>query len=48
MIEFPEKEETFHVAFPHKHTVDQEDAINSILSDMNSEKPMDRLLSGDV
>ncbi len=48
MMDFPEKEETFHVAFPHKHTHDQEDAIASIMTDMNSEKPMDRLLSGDV
>lgn len=48
MMDFPEKEETFHIAFPHKHTLDQEDAIQGIMQDMNSEKPMDRLLSGDV
>ena len=48
MMDFPEKEETFHLAFPYKHTLDQEDAIQSIMADMNSEKPMDRLLSGDV
>ncbi|MBP6921698.1 DEAD/DEAH box helicase, partial [Candidatus Gracilibacteria bacterium] len=48
MMDFPEKEETFHIAFPHKHTLDQEEAIHGIMSDMKSEKPMDRLLSGDV
>jgi transcription-repair coupling factor (superfamily II helicase) len=48
MIDFPEKEETFHIAFPHQHTLDQEEAIHSITADMKSEKPMDRLLSGDV
>lgn len=48
MMDFPEKEETFHIAFPHKHTLDQEEAIAAIMADMNSEKPMDRLLSGDV
>ena len=48
MMDFPEKEETFHIAFPHKHTLDQEEAIHGIMADMNSEKPMDRLLSGDV
>jgi transcription-repair coupling factor (superfamily II helicase) len=45
---FPDKEETFHIAFPHQHTLDQEEAIHGIMADMNSEKPMDRLLSGDV
>lgn len=40
--------ETFHLAFNHKHTADQEEAIGHILADMCSEKPMDRLLSGDV
>lgn len=48
MMDFPEKEETFHIAFPHQHTLDQEEAIHGIMQDMNSEKPMDRLLSGDV
>lgn len=48
MMDFPEKEETFHIAFPFQHTVDQDDAIGAIMADMNSEKPMDRLLSGDV
>lgn len=48
MPDFPEKEETFHLAFWHKHTPDQEDAIRAIMADMSSEHPMDRLLSGDV
>jgi transcription-repair coupling factor (superfamily II helicase) len=48
MTDFPDKEETFHMAFPYKHTADQESAILDITSDMSSEHPMDRLLSGDV
>ncbi len=48
LMDFPEKEETFHLAFSHKHTIDQEEAIANIMADMGSEKPMDRLLSGDV
>jgi|GEM_PF-2776443 len=48
MMDFPEKEETFHISFPHQHTLDQEEAIHAIMADMKSEKPMDRLLSGDV
>jgi len=48
MPDFPDKEETFHIAFPYRHTADQESAILDIMADMNSEYPMDRLLSGDV
>ena len=48
MPDFPDKEETFHIAFPYRHTADQESAILDIMADMNSEHPMDRLLSGDV
>lgn len=48
MRDFPDKEETFHIAFPFKHTTDQEQAIQAIMADMSAEEPMDRLLSGDV
>jgi transcription-repair coupling factor (superfamily II helicase) len=48
MPDFPEKEETFHLSFGHRHTQDQEEAIRAITADMSAEHPMDRLLSGDV
>jgi transcription-repair coupling factor (superfamily II helicase) len=45
---FPEQEELFRTDFPYEHTMDQQTAISEILADMESNNPMDRLLSGDV
>ncbi len=45
---FPEEEAKFLAAFPYQHTMDQLANINEIFRDMESEQPMDRLLSGDV
>lgn len=38
----------FEHSFPYQETVDQLTAIDAIKSDMESKKPMDRLLCGDV
>ena len=38
----------FAAAFPFEETPDQHDAINSVLADLQSGKPMDRLVCGDV
>ncbi len=38
----------FAAAFPFEETPDQMDAIHSVLDDMQSDKPMDRLVCGDV
>ncbi|MDH5694816.1 MAG: transcription-repair coupling factor, partial [Gammaproteobacteria bacterium] len=38
----------FTQAFPFEETPDQESAINSVIADMESETPMDRLVCGDV
>ena len=38
----------FEATFPHEETLDQEQAIHETLSDMQSNKPMDRLICGDV
>ncbi len=38
----------FEATFPHEETVDQQQAIDDILDDMQSIKPMDRLICGDV
>jgi transcription-repair coupling factor (superfamily II helicase) len=38
----------FEATFPHEETVDQQQAIDDILQDMQSTKPMDRLICGDV
>ncbi|MCD6186591.1 MAG: transcription-repair coupling factor [Desulfuromusa sp.] len=38
----------FEATFPHEETVDQQQAIDDILEDMQSPKPMDRLICGDV
>src|SRR6188472_3512969 len=35
-------------AFPYNETPDQRDAIDSVMGDMESERPMDRLICGDV
>jgi len=38
----------FETNFPHRETPDQREAIESVKSDMESERPMDRLICGDV
>ncbi|QJA06502.1 transcription-repair coupling factor [Thermosulfurimonas marina] len=38
----------FEAAFPYQETPDQEAAIEEVLADMQSPRPMDRLLAGDV
>lgn len=43
----PEQRE-FEAAFPYQETADQLQAIEEIKKDMESERPMDRLLCGDV
>lgn len=46
---FNEKEiELFERSFPYEETEDQLRAINDILKDLKSTKPMDRLICGDV
>jgi transcription-repair coupling factor (superfamily II helicase) len=39
---------TFAAAFPFEETPDQQQAIDQVINDMTSEKPMDRLVCGDV
>ncbi|MCO7176931.1 transcription-repair coupling factor [Sporolactobacillus kofuensis] len=43
-----EAQQEFEAAFPYQETVDQLQAIEEIKKDMEKEKPMDRLLCGDV
>jgi transcription-repair coupling factor (superfamily II helicase) len=38
----------FAAAFPFEETPDQQQAIDNVIADMMSEKPMDRLVCGDV
>ena len=38
----------FESAFPYEETVDQLEAINAVKQDMESDKPMDRIVLGDV
>lgn len=38
----------FSLSFPFAETPDQEKAIDSVIDDMTNEKPMDRLVCGDV
>ncbi|MGH7006511.1 MAG: DEAD/DEAH box helicase, partial [Alphaproteobacteria bacterium] len=38
----------FEATFPFEETIDQHDAIEAVLADMRSGKPMDRLVCGDV
>ncbi len=45
---FPKEETEFQSQFPYEYTLDQRTAIEEIFRDMESENPMDRLLSGDV
>ena len=40
--------QAFAAAFPFEETPDQEDAITAVRNDMLSNKPMDRLICGDV
>ena len=40
--------EEFAAKFPYTETEDQERAISEVLSDLHSERPMDRLVCGDV
>ncbi|ODN30504.1 DEAD/DEAH box helicase [Fervidobacterium thailandense] len=44
----PELEQSFAQTFPYVETPDQLQAINDVLEDLASEKPMDRLLVGDA
>ena len=43
----PELEERFALSFPYIETADQLKAIEEVLNDLASEKPMDRLITGD-
>ncbi|MGI8921898.1 MAG: CarD family transcriptional regulator, partial [Solirubrobacteraceae bacterium] len=48
---FPEDgdwQRDFEAAFPYQETPDQRDAIEAVKADMESDRPMDRLLCGDV
>ncbi len=38
----------FEAAFPYRETADQMEAIEAVKADMESERPMDRLICGDV
>jgi transcription-repair coupling factor (superfamily II helicase) len=38
----------FEAAFPYRETADQMDAIDAVKGDMEAERPMDRLICGDV
>ena len=38
----------FEAAFPYEETPDQQQAIDAVLDDMQSEQPLDRLVCGDV
>lgn len=44
----PNDYEAFAQAFPFEETPDQQKAIEAVLDDMYSERPMDRLICGDV
>ncbi len=45
----PDKDyERFAAAFPFEETPDQQTAIEAVIADMTSRKPMDRLVCGDV
>jgi len=50
-IQFPQPERYFHqfeADFPYEETPDQQKAIDDVIADMTSDKPMDRLVCGDV
>ena len=44
----PDEEAKFFQSFEHNYTPDQYEIIQDIYTDMQSDKPMDRLVSGDV
>ncbi len=44
----PEEYNKFVVRFPYQETEDQLRSINDVISDLNGEQPMDRLVCGDV
>ena len=46
--EDPEELRELESAFPYRETPDQRDAIDSVLGDMEADRPMDRLICGDV
>ena len=43
-----EMEELFSNSFPYEETEDQQKAIDAVYADMESKRPMDRLICGDV
>jgi transcription-repair coupling factor (superfamily II helicase) len=43
-----EEERELALSFPYEETHDQETAIEEVLKDLAREKPMDRLICGDV
>ncbi|MGI8631162.1 MAG: transcription-repair coupling factor, partial [Solirubrobacterales bacterium] len=43
-----EEQMTFEAAFPYRETADQIDAIEAVKADLEAERPMDRLICGDV
>jgi transcription-repair coupling factor (superfamily II helicase) len=48
---FPDDSEELReleAAFPYRETPDQRDAIDAVMADMEGERPMDRLICGDV
>lgn len=48
-LPIPEHEyQAFANAFPFEETADQAEAIRSVLNDLKSERPMDRIVCGDV
>lgn len=47
-IDFPSMEEEFANDFSYEETVDQKKAILAVNEDLKSDKPMDRLIAGDV
>ena len=46
--EDPEELLELETAFPYRETPDQKEAIENVKADMESERPMDRLICGDV
>lgn len=46
--EFSEELRDIEEAFPYRETPDQRDAIDNVIADMESDRPMDRLICGDV
>src|SRR4051794_19732217 len=46
--EFSEELRDLEANFPYRETPDQRDAIDNVIADMEAERPMDRLICGDV